>query len=86
MDNKEKLKRLLFLSEYKNSSNDKKLITENIDAILESKQTEEQAIAILKRNNATISDDIHQITIDKLKPLDRTRNQVLLPALVNVLI
>ena len=83
MNNKEKLKRLLFLSEYKNSSNDKKLITENIDAILESKQTEQQAVAVLKRNNPAIEDAVHQITIDKLKPLDRTQNQVLLPALAN---
>lgn len=75
MENREQLKRLLFLSEYKNSGENKKLINENVDAILESKATEQQAISVLTKGGA----DNPQNLINQFKQFDRTQNQTMLP-------
>ena len=75
----ERFKRLLYLTEYDNKKN-KKQIVENVNAIFESKQTEQQALAILKKNNG-VEDDVNQVTINQFKQFDTSKNQVLLPTI-----
>ena len=75
----ERFKRLLYLIEYDNKK-DKKVIVENVNALIESKQTEQQALAILKKNNG-VEDDVNQITVNQFKQFDTSKNQVLLPAI-----
>lgn len=75
MNNEEKLRRMLFLSEYKNSSADKTLINENIDTLLESKQTEDQARAILRKGGVENADHL----IQQFKQIDQTETGKVIP-------
>jgi hypothetical protein len=70
------IKRLLYLFEYDNRVN-KKAILENIDAILESKQTEQQALAILKKGG--VSDNFSLNIINQFRRSDTSKNQLLIP-------
>jgi hypothetical protein len=72
----EKIKRLLYLIEYDNKAS-KKAILENVDALFESKQTEQQALAILKKGGQ--DDSNAQSTVNQLRGSDTSKNQVLLP-------
>jgi len=74
MKNEEKLRRMLYLTEYGNKV-DKKLLSESVDALIESKQTESQAEAILTKNGVNNPDQL----IQQFKNFDRTQNQKLLP-------
>jgi hypothetical protein len=76
-NNVEELKRLLFLSEYKNSTENKELIKENIDSLLESKQTEQQAMSLLTKGGAQNPESL----INQFKQFDKSKNQVLLPTI-----
>ena len=75
MSNEDKLRRMLFLSEYKNSSADKTLIKESIDTLLESKQTEDQARAILRKSGVENADNL----IQQFKRLDQTETGKVIP-------
>ncbi len=81
----ENLKRLLFLSLYDNKTN-KSLLKENIDILVETRQTENQAIDILKGANPEIGDDVHRATVESLKQYDGTEKKVLLPVLAKAFI
>jgi len=70
----ERIKRLLYLAEF-DYKKDKKLIKENANVLFESKQTEQQAAAILKLLDERTLTDL----INKFKTVDLSKNQVLLP-------
>jgi hypothetical protein len=74
----DKLKKILYLTEY-NNKKDKKVILENVNALLESKQTEQQALAILRKGN--VADNIAFNVVNRIKGSDTSRNQVLIPIL-----
>lgn len=74
---KNKLQRMLFLSEYKNKSADRERLNEEIASLVESKQTEQQAISLLTKNNISNPERL----IQQFKPMDTTKNQVLLPVI-----
>jgi len=72
----ERFKRLLYLAEYDNKK-DKKVILENVNAIFESKQTEQQATSILKAGG--VADDVAQEAINNFRTADGSKNQALIP-------
>jgi hypothetical protein len=73
----ERIKRLLYLAEFDNKK-DKKVIKESVDILFESKQTEQQAAAILKN----VGDErLIQDLLNKFKSADTSKNQVLLPTM-----
>lgn len=63
---------------------EKKSLTEIFDLLSESKQTEQQAITILKRI-ANIDDTVITQTIDTFRQSDTTKNQALLPIMASAL-
>ena len=74
----DKLKRLLYLVEYHNKTN-KTILKEEVEQLFESKQSEAQALNILKRDNPTASESELNSLLNQFKELDRSRNQILLP-------
>jgi len=78
------LKRMLYLSEFDNKR-DKKIINESIDVLMESKQTEAQAMKILSQRNVNADENANIQILNKLKPYDSSKNQILLPIMVNML-
>lgn len=70
-----RIKRLLYLNEYSNKK-DKKQLTEDINSLVESKQTEQQSYNILKNIG---DDNIINNLINKFKSADTSKNQALLP-------
>jgi len=79
----ERIKRLMYLIEYDNRKTDRKILKENVEAIFESKQTEQQAIAILRKSNGN-DDSTNQQIINKLKAGDTSKNQVLIPIMAKM--
>jgi hypothetical protein len=70
-----RIKRLLYLTEY-NNKQDKRKLTESIDSLVESKQTEQQTVSILKGvGDETAIQDL----LKRFKTVDTSKNQVLLP-------
>jgi len=82
MENNNELKRLLYLSEYKISNKDKKLLKEEIDVLVESRQTEQQALIILNDNNVNEPEAL----INDFKTVDTSKNQILLPLMAQTYI
>lgn len=81
----ENIKRFLFLSLYDNKTNES-LIKESIDILVETRQSKNQAIDVLKKANPEISDDVHRATVESLNQYDNTEKKVLLPALAKAFI
>ena len=81
----ENIKRFLFLSLYDNKTNES-LIKESIDILVETRQSKNQAIDVLKKANPEISDDVHRATVEGLNQYDNTEKKVLLPALAKAFI
>ena len=77
----ENIKRMMFLFEY-NSNKNRKKIQENIDNLFESKQTENNAIAILKQKN--IDERSIKDILYKFKEFDKSKNQILLPVMATI--
>ncbi|MFW6242893.1 MAG: hypothetical protein ACOC2W_01930 [bacterium] len=77
----DKLKRLLYLSEYRGDL-DKKKINEKVDFLLESKRTEQEATNILTKNNIQNPERI----VNQFKEVDQTKNQILLPIMSKYLV
>lgn len=75
----EKLKRLLYLSEYNNNT-DKKKLQESINNLVESKQTEEQAVGYLVKNG-NIDQNKALSLINQFKRFDTSQNQKNLPVI-----
>lgn len=74
MNNEDKLRRMLYLTEY-SGNKDKKLIAEEVDVLLESKQTEDQARAVLKKTGVNNPDQL----INQFKQMDQTETKKILP-------
>jgi len=69
---------MLYLTEYDNTK-DKKFILEAVDNLFESKQTEQQASATLKK--AGIDDGKIKVLINAFKQNDASKNQVMIPTM-----
>jgi hypothetical protein len=82
-DKAERIKRLMYLMEYDNRKTDKKILKENVTAIFESKQTEQQALAILRKSNSK-DDSANQQIINRLRASDTSKNQVLIPIMAKM--
>lgn len=74
----QRLKRMLYLTEFDNTK-DKKLIQEAVNNLFESKQTEQQATAILKK--VGIDDGKIRVLINAFKQNDGSKNQVMIPTM-----
>lgn len=81
-NNSDALKRMLFLSEYKNRTADREKLREEVSALVESKQTEQQAISLLTKNNINNPEKL----VQQFKQIDTTNNQVLLPVMAGAYI
>jgi hypothetical protein len=74
------IKNLLYLSEYKISNTDKKVLKEEIENLAESKQTEQQAINYLVKNtNYPRSEQEATSLVSQFKEFDTSQNQKNLP-------
>ncbi|MFW6246717.1 MAG: hypothetical protein ACOC22_00880 [bacterium] len=80
----EKLKRLLYLTEYHNKAN-KRSIQENVERLFESKKTEAEAFNILKRNMPRADEVELNSLLNQFKQMDVvSKNQILLPIIATM--
>lgn len=74
----EHLKRFLYLSDYKTNNFDKVIIKEEINQLVESKQTEDQAIKYLMKNGSFDENKAKDL-VNQFKSFDGSQNQKNLP-------
>lgn len=79
----ERIKRLMYLMEYDNRKTDKKILKETVETLYESKQTEQQALAILRKSNGK-DDASNQQIVNRLRASDTSKNQVLIPIMAKM--
>ena len=74
----DRIKRMLYLTEFDNKR-DKKLLSESVSALFESKQTEQQAFNILKSGGVDDKEASNLISQFKTADTARSKNQPLIP-------
>lgn len=70
------LKKMMLLVEYDSRS--------GLEKLHESKKTEAEAINILNNNNPSVNKDVHAVTVEEFKKIDKTKNQILLPIIAKM--
>lgn len=78
------IKRMLYLSEYHGRAN-KSVLKERVEVLLESKQSEAEAVKILNAGN-NLGDDANMRIVSKFKEFDMTKTQTILPMIAKAYI
>ncbi len=57
-----------------------------LEKLYESRKTETEALNILSKNNPSVSNDVHAVSVEEFKKIDKTKNQILLPIIAQMYI